>query len=60
MLRVGTEAEGLVAEEEAVAIVGRLIDCFRENALPGERFGTMMERVGTGIIFAAAGMRPRE
>ncbi|ABN58344.1 MULTISPECIES: 4Fe-4S binding protein [Methanoculleus] len=60
VLRVGTGADDLVAEEEAVAIVGRLIDCFRENALPGERLGEMMERVGTGIIFAAAGMRPRE
>jgi anaerobic sulfite reductase subunit C len=60
VLRVGTGADDLVAEEEAVTIVGRLIDCFRENALPGERFGEMMERVGTGIIFAAAGTRPRE
>ncbi|KDE55834.1 4Fe-4S binding protein [Methanoculleus sp. MH98A] len=60
VLRVGTGADGLVAEEEAVAIVGRLIDWFRENALPGERFGEMMMRVGRETVFAAAGMRPQE
>ncbi|MDN7013650.1 nitrite reductase [Methanoculleus sp. FWC-SCC3] len=60
VLRVGTEADGLITEEEAVAIVGRLLGCFRENALPGERFGEMMERVGRETVFAAAGMRPRE
>lgn len=60
VLQVGTEADDLIAEDEAVAVVGRLLDCFRENALPGERFGEMMERVGREKVFAAAGMRPRE
>ena len=60
VLQVGTEADELIAEDEAVAIVGKLIDCFRQNALPGERFGEMMERVGGETVFAAVGMRPRE
>ncbi|WP_243669382.1 4Fe-4S binding protein [Methanoculleus chikugoensis] len=60
VIRVGTEAEGLVAEEEILDTITKLLDYFRENALPGERLGEMMERVG-GIeeVFAAAGMRPR-
>ncbi len=59
VLRVGTEAEGPVAGEEAVAIVGRLLDYFAENALPDERFGEMMERAGRERVFRAAGIRPR-
>ena len=46
------------APHEAVAVVGRLLDYFRENALPGERLGEMMERVGVEEVFAAAGLRP--
>lgn len=58
-LRAGTGAEGLVGEEEVPEIVGQLLDCFRETALPGERLGEMMERVGQDAVFAAAGFRPR-
>lgn len=43
VLRAGIEADDLVAEEDAIPIVGRLLDCFRENAPPGERVGEMME-----------------
>ncbi|WP_292522004.1 4Fe-4S binding protein [Methanoculleus sp.] len=59
VLRAGVEADGLVGEDEALEVVGRLLDCFRENGLPGERFGEMMERVGRDAVFAAAGLRPR-
>lgn len=58
VLQVGTEAEGLVTEERALAIVGMLLDYFRENARPGERLGELMERVGEDEVFAAVGMRP--
>ncbi|WP_332448497.1 4Fe-4S dicluster domain-containing protein [Methanoculleus sp.] len=59
VIRVGTEAEGLVAEEEILDTVTKLLDYFKENALPGERLGEMMERVGAEKVFAAVGMRPR-
>lgn len=59
VIRVGTEAEGLVAEEEILDTITKLLDYFRENALPGERLGEMMERVGIEEVFAAAGMKPR-
>ncbi|HOI59219.1 4Fe-4S binding protein [Methanoculleus sp.] len=58
VLRVGVEADGLISEEEVTGVVGRLLDCYRENALPGERLGEMMNRVGTEEVFAAAGLRP--
>lgn len=58
-LQVGTGADGLVGEDEVPVIVGRLLDCFRETALPGERLGETMERVGQDAVFAAAGLRPR-
>ncbi len=60
VIRVGTEAEGLVAEEEILDTVTRLLDYFRENAQPGERLGEMMERVGEDEVFSAARMRPRD
>ncbi|MDN5340311.1 MAG: hypothetical protein PWQ30_1420 [Euryarchaeota archaeon] len=60
VLQVGTEADDLIAKDEAVAVIGRLLEYFRENGLPGERFGEMMERVGEETVFAAVGMRPRE
>ncbi|MDD4566792.1 MAG: 4Fe-4S binding protein [Methanoculleus chikugoensis] len=59
VLRVGTEADGLVAEEEILDTITKLLDYFRENALLGERLGEMMERVGVEEVFSAAGMRPR-
>ena len=59
VLRVGIEAEELVAEGEALRVIERLLDCFRENALPGERLGDMMERVGVEKVFAAAGLQAR-
>jgi len=59
VLQVGVEAEGLVAEEEAPGVVGRLLDYFRENAQPGERLGELMDRVGEDEVFSAVGMRPR-
>ena len=59
VLQVGAEAEGLVPEEEALEIVERLLDYFRENAQPGERLGELMGRVGEDEVFAAAGLRPR-
>ena len=59
VLQVGTEAEGLVTEDEVPGIVGRLLDYFRENAQPGERLGELMGRVGEDKVFAAAGLRPR-
>ena len=59
VLQVGTEAEGLVTEDEVPGIVGRLLDYFRENAQPGERLGELMGRVGEDEVFAAAGLRPR-
>ncbi|MDD3857300.1 MAG: 4Fe-4S binding protein [Methanoculleus sp.] len=58
VIRIGTGAEGLVAGGEVLPVVERLLDHFRENALPGERFGDMMERVGVEKVFAAVGMRP--
>ena len=59
VLRIGVEAEGLIPEGEGLQIVGRLLEYFRENARPGERFGEMMDRVGTEEVFAATGMKPR-
>lgn len=58
VLQVGTEAEGLVPEEEALEIVGRLLDYFKNKAQPGERLGELMGRVGVDEVFAAAGLRP--
>ena len=59
VVRDGVEADGLAGEEEGAAVVGRLLDYFRENARPGERLGDLMERAGVEEVFAAAGMRPR-
>ena len=59
VIRIGTEAEGLVAEGEVLQVIERLLDHFKENALPGERLGEMMERVGVEKVFAAVGLRPR-
>ena len=59
VIRVGTGADGLIPEAEVPGVVGRLLDCFRENARPGERLGEMMARIGEDAVFAAAGMRPR-
>jgi dissimilatory sulfite reductase (desulfoviridin) alpha/beta subunit len=58
-LQVGTGADGLVREEEVPVIVGRLLDWFRETALPGERLGETMDRVGEDTVFAAAGLQAR-
>lgn len=54
VLRAGIEADGPAAEGEAPTIAGRLIDCYRENAPPDERFGEMTERMGKEAVFAAA------
>jgi len=60
VLQTGIEADGLIAEEEVLGIVGKVLESYRERALPGERLGEMMERAGRDAVFAAAGLKPRE
>ncbi|QYZ78920.1 4Fe-4S dicluster domain-containing protein [Methanofollis formosanus] len=57
-VRAGTRLAGLVPEEEAPALVGRVIDYFAEHTRQGERLGQMIDRLGQDEVFAALGLEP--
>lgn len=56
--RVGAPVGRLLSAEEAVELVERVIDYMEKNAMPGERLGAIMERVGTDEVLKQLGFSP--
>lgn len=46
-IRIGNRLEGLYPAEKAVELVDRTIKYFQENGREGERFSSLLDRVGT-------------
>ena len=51
-IRIGTPLSTLVAREEVPAVVERAILLFQREGLPGERFGSTVERLGMARVEA--------
>ena len=46
----GKEAGVLKSEEEVLALIGRALDLYQKEGKPRERFGDMLERLGSGAF----------
>lgn len=56
--REGRQAGPLLSEEEAVALTGRVLDYMEKNALPKERLGMLINRLGWVEFLNAIGLTP--
>ncbi|UUX92589.1 4Fe-4S binding protein [Methanoplanus endosymbiosus] len=57
---IGEEAEGLIPEDKIPEITDCIITYFENNADIGERFGSMMARIGKGKVFNDLGLHSGE
>jgi dissimilatory sulfite reductase (desulfoviridin) alpha/beta subunit len=48
-IRIGTPLNGVFTEDEAMDIIEKSILLFKDKGLPGERFSTLIERLGVAI-----------
>ena len=56
--REGRQAGPLLSLDEAVALTGRVIDYMERNALPKERLGMLIDRIGWEEFLNAIGLTP--
>jgi dissimilatory sulfite reductase (desulfoviridin) alpha/beta subunit len=54
--RVGGRAGPLLSPEEAVTVTEKVIDYMEHNAMPGERLGNLIDRVGMDEFLKAIGL----
>jgi dissimilatory sulfite reductase (desulfoviridin) alpha/beta subunit len=57
--RVGRQAGPLLSLDEAIALTGRVIDYMERNALPKERLGMLIDRIGWEEFLNAIGITPQ-
>lgn len=59
-LVIGKELPGLYSIDEALVVIGKAMDYYRENGLKGERFAKTVERIGFDTVASYLTLREKE
>jgi len=58
--KIGQRIGDLYTMDEIVELTGKILDYYRANAMPGERFGDMIERLSLDEVAVGLGMAPKQ